>query len=122
MADITFKVTGLDEISQYFRDKAPNALTQGISDALGDLRDQIETETTTLCPVDTGALRASIDIEQKTDFAIIARAGMDYASFVDEGTRFMSAEPFFTDPITQAVDQFQANLEQIIISSLESAK
>lgn len=123
MAEVTIKitVTGLDQLSTFLKDTAPDAITQGFNDALSDLRTKIENTTTGLCPVRTGALKASIDIQQQGDFSLSAKAGMDYASFVDEGTTRQRAQPFFTDPITREVDQFKDDIERKITDALQRA-
>jgi HK97 gp10 family phage protein len=121
MADIsiTIDIKGFDEFAKAFSEDLPNALKDAVSEALNDLRDQIEEETTSLVPVRTGALRDSIDISTTED-TLTAVAGMDYASFVDLGTRKMDAEPYFTEPIKQAFDDFEQTLEDKIQSSLDS--
>lgn len=115
---IEFTVKGSEEL-QNFLDKAPNALTDAIQTALEDLRDEIEQTTTSLCPVDTGALQASIDINV-VDYSVECEAGEDYASYVDGGTRFMDAQPFFENPINDAFADFQSKLENEIESSLQN--
>lgn len=122
MADISIEifVQGVEELQKLFNDTIPNALTDGIRSALEDLRTDIEERTTSLCPVRTGALRNSIDITLTDDYTISAVAGMDYASFVDLGTRKMEAEPFFTDPINELFDNFESQLENKVDSSLQN--
>lgn len=121
MADeaISFSVDGLEELKDFLTDKAPNAIKNAINEQLENARDEIESTTTRLCPVDTGALQASIDITV-SDFTISCVAGMEYASYVDGGTRFMDAEPFFENPINDILSDFQDQLEEQIASSLEN--
>lgn len=118
MADSTITITGIDDIIKFLNETAPEAVTQGVQDALDDLSNDIEDRTTSLCPVRTGALRDSIDVNV-TDFTLTAMAGEDYASFVDGGTRFMDAQPFFEDPINTLVEQFEQDIEQMINDALE---
>lgn len=119
MADITVTVTGFDEIGTAL-DTSEQALNDGINEALQELAIDIENKTTALCPVDTGALQDSIDVQVSGD-TLTAVAGEDYATFVDEGTRFMDAQPFFEDPIDELVDQFRGDLEQKLSTSLQNA-
>lgn len=120
MADegISFTVDGLDELIDSLGN-AGDVIKDAITDQLEQLRDDIEQQTTALCPVDTGALLDSIDISV-SDFTLTAIAGMDYASYVDQGTRYMDAQPFFEDPINDLVDDFADQLEEAIASSLEN--
>lgn len=119
MADlsISFTVDNSEEF-QSSMDKASTALTDAVTQALEDLRSEIDETTTNLCPVDTGALQRSIDITVE-DFSIFCNAGEEYASYVDGGTRYMDAEPFFENPINDAFSDFQQTLEDMIQSSLD---
>lgn len=119
MADITFKVTGLDEVVNLLNQGGDAGLDDEITNSLNELRDEIDSTTTSLCPVDTGALRDSIDI-QVSGLTLTAIAGEDYASYVDQGTINMDAQPFFEDPINEAVAQWQQELEQKLLSSLQN--
>lgn len=66
------------------------------------------------CPVDTGTLRNSITYEQKGDFDIIVGAYTDYASFVEYGTRKMSAQPYLNPAFEEVSKEFQARIERIL--------
>lgn len=116
---ISFSVDGLEELKDFLTDRAPNAIKDAINQQLENTRDEIESTTTQLCPVDTGALQASIDITV-SDFTIFCVAGMEYASYVDGGTRFMDAQPFFENPINDILSDLQDQLEEQIASSLEN--
>lgn len=119
MADLSIQFTiKNDEEFASSMDKASRALTDAVTQALEELRDDIDEETTSLCPVDTGALQRSIDITVE-DFTINCNAGEEYASYVDGGTRYMDAEPFFENPINDAFSGFQQKLEDEIQSSLD---
>lgn len=49
-----------------------------------------------LVPVDTGALRASIFTRQEGPFRWVVGSGLEYAEYVDRGTRKMAAQPWLT--------------------------
>ena len=118
--DIEFEVEGLEEFKRFFREDVPDAIDEGVNNALEELRNDIENRVTELCPVDTGALLDSINIELTGDYGIDCTAGMDYASFVDEGTRKMRAEPYFHDPINELFNEFDETLEESLDSSLQN--
>lgn len=63
----------------------------------------VEAHAKNVVPVDTGALKNSISTEFENDglTAIIA-PHMEYAAFVEYGTRRMSAQPYMT-PAAEAV-------------------
>lgn len=120
MADISISVdiTGLEELQRFLTEDVYDALTENVQDSLKDLRDEIDNTTTTLVPVRTGALRDSIDISV-SDYNLTAEAGMDYASYVDQGTSRQDAEPYFDEPIREAFDQWEADLDNMIQSAIE---
>jgi HK97 gp10 family phage protein len=53
----------------------------------------IEAEQKKLCPVDTGALRASIYVENRGTFEIAIVEAQGYAFYVEFGTNKMAAQP-----------------------------
>lgn len=114
---IEWEVKNQEDIERWLNN-VPQTFTDAINESLSDLRDKIEDLTTTDVPVDTGALRDSIDISLG-NFTITARAGEDYASYVDEGTVKMDAEPYFTDNINQAFDEFVDDLSDKVETSLQ---
>ena len=121
MADLQIKLSVTNaEAFQRALASAADELQETLKDAISDLRDEIEETTTTLVPVDTGALRDSINIELTDNgYGIHAEATMDYASFVDKGTRKMSAEPYFEEPITEAFTRFEDEIDDKITTSLQ---
>jgi Bacteriophage HK97-gp10, putative tail-component len=116
MAEESITITGLDELVEFLSVGAPRKLQDSIATALTDLADDIRSTTTSLVPVKTGALKNSISVV-KTEDSINASVGMDYASYVDQGTSRMAAEPFFTEPVSRIMELGQ----QRILSKLESS-
>lgn len=55
---------------------------------------RIEAEAKKLCPVDTGRLRASIATQRLGPATYGVGTGVEYAPYVEFGTRKMSAQPF----------------------------
>lgn len=54
----------------------------------------IERDAQRLAPVDTGELRRSIHAEEPHGRTVRVVAGADHASYVELGTRHMSAQPY----------------------------
>lgn len=65
---------------------------------------QVEGAAKQRCPVDTGRLRSSISHQLASDGGLVARIGTDveYAPYVELGTRFMSAQPFLRPALSAA--------------------
>lgn len=73
-----------------------------------------------LVPVDTGALRESIDTYVSADAQLITgiiSPGRDYAGFVEFGTRFMKAQPY----MRPAMDSTRDEVRDIFVSELGAA-
>lgn len=88
MADVTVKVNH-DEVAAYIQREAPKLLA---TYAL-----KVVNMAKVLCPVDTGRLRDSITWELGLTMGLpTARVGtnVEYAPFVELGTRYMAAQPF----------------------------
>ncbi len=66
---------------------------------------QVEATAIRLCPVDTGRLRSSITHELAVDDrGLLARVGtnVEYAIFVEFGTRFAPAQPYLRPALRAA--------------------
>ena len=76
---------------------------------------QIERDAKLVCPVDTGNLRSSINTTVEANGNnVIATVGtnVEYAPFVEYGTKKMSARPFL-------IPSFESNKEWILETLLE---
>jgi HK97 gp10 family phage protein len=64
-----------------------------VTDLLERLGEGIEADARIACPVDTGHLRDSLEHEVDGDTLRVG-TNVDYAVYVEEGTRYMAAEPY----------------------------
>lgn len=74
-----------------------------------------------LCPVDTGALRASLHIEQTGEFEYAVRDGVPYGIFVEKGHRsptggFVPAQPF----LGPAIERMKPRAEKRIADAVKT--
>ena len=114
-------IEGLQELNQEFND-LENALTQEIITALMRGGMIIETDAKRRCPVDTGRLRASLttDVERegKTTFVLKGGTNVEYASFVENGTSRMAAQPFLRPAVDakakDVVDEIRESIREQI--------
>lgn len=108
MSDISLKVSigksKLGGLTKRVRDRIDLAVKKTALD--------IEADAKTLAPVDTGALRSSIQAEFPSELYAEVNVGVDYGIYQEYGTRDMPAQPFMTPaterrrvPFTQAVQQ-----------------
>lgn len=114
-------IEGLQELNQEFND-LENALTQEIITALMRGGMIIETDAKRRCPVDTGRLRASLttDVERKGETTFVLKVGtnVEYASFVENGTSRMAAQPFLRPAVDakakDVVDEIRESIREQI--------
>ena len=81
---------------------------KGFSKLLAGMGTDIIRRSSRRVPVDTGTLKQSVFIEGKP-FSIVVGYNADYATFVEEGTSNMKAQPFFEPSIKEAIKRFEEN-------------
>jgi HK97 gp10 family phage protein len=75
----------------------------------------IVAEAKKLCPVDTGRLRASLTHELDEILgAMIGKAGtnVEYAAFVELGTKFMSAQPYLYPAFKKGIRYYKKEMKR----------
>jgi len=86
-ANVKVVRNNLPSIGKAIRDRAKERRSK----AAMALRDRARQEA----PVDTGKLRGSIEVVSQGDSTDLVVVGASYASFVNNGTRRMPANPFW---------------------------
>lgn len=66
-------------------------------------------------PVDTGYMKRSIQVQSVTAKSVTIKSSADYSAYVEHGTRYMRAQPFF-DP---ALNTISSKYKQLIQAKLE---
>jgi HK97 gp10 family phage protein len=74
----------------------------------------IETTAKELAPVDTGRLRSSIHVEKPARFTRSVETNVEYAPFLELGTRYQRAQPFLFPAYEQHRQRFLTNLQQAL--------
>ena len=77
----------------------PVEITDEMTNFLQDVGETVYQQMISLVPVDTGALRDSIDYNVEGDGTLNFEATEDYAGFVEYGTTKMDPQPFFNPPL-----------------------
>lgn len=92
------------------------AFQKGLQDAAGRMKLRgraelvklglrVQNEARILCPVDTGRLRSSIQMVEGQDgrgVYVTVGTNVEYAAFVEFGTRFMAAQPYMRPALAKA--------------------
>lgn len=72
-----------------------------------------------LCPVDTGNLKRSINIEMRdSGMTGVVFATAHYSEYVEKGTRFMKAQPYMQPAFDAQKGQFIHDIKKAVISNL----
>jgi len=114
---ITFKPSLAQLQKKFGSIEAEKILGKGIK----ILAANIERESKQVSPVDTGIMRGSIrPVFEGNLRASIGPRKVNYAIFVHEGTRFMSARPFMVWGARSAVDGFDSELAGNLEAHIQS--
>lgn len=90
------------------------ATAQAIRRALEICGGKAESYAKQLCPVDTGRLRNSITHAADGDYAEIVGTNVEYAPYVELGTRKTRAKPFIKPAAENHVEEYKS----IIVNEL----
>jgi len=96
MSDFTgIKLTGVEGLRNKLRVLLP-ATRAAVREAVATSALLLESDAKALAPVDTGRLRSSIHTEISSDgLSAVVETGVDYSYFLEFGTRYIAARPFF---------------------------
>ena len=74
----------------------------------------IERDAKKSCPVDTGRHRGSITTNIISTYSGEVGTNVEYAGWVEYGTRYQSAQPYFEPAVEKNEDKFNEELDKII--------
>lgn len=101
------------DLEKAVNNEIPRAIDHAVSETLEDAAEEIFSTTQGIAPVDTGELRDSHSKEIGTN-EFTVKASADHASYVEFGTRYMAAQPWFYSN----AERISANIHTIIESRL----
>ena len=88
---------------------------RGLSGALKSAANSAANDAKRKAPVDTGNLRSNIGFERSADGkSVEVFANAPYSGYVEFGTRFQKAQPYFRPAIIKALAQLNRDLERLI--------
>ena len=82
-------------------------LDDEIDETLQKMTLEIEAEAKRLCPVRTGRLRASIHNGKIRERAYFVGTNVEYAPFVEFGTRKMTAKPYLRPAAKKVLNKYK---------------
>lgn len=106
------KVTGLRELEKKIEKNATMADVKRVVLMNGA---EMQAKVQRNAPVDTGNLKRSIGLEvANAGTTAIVGAKAEYAPYVENGTRFMEAQPFVGPAFHAQKEQFQKDLKKLM--------
>ena len=94
-------------------DEVLSALSSSTARALEACGLYMESYAKSICPVDTGNLRNSITHASDETRAIVG-TNVEYAPFVELGTKVQKAKPFLTPAVSDNMAQFKELLHRYL--------
>ena len=85
-----------------------------VSKLVKDTLHNIEKDAKKSCPVDTGRLRGSITTNIISTYSGETGTNVEYADYVNSGTRYQQAQPYFDSAVEKNEEKFNEKLDKII--------
>jgi HK97 gp10 family phage protein len=73
-----------------------------VGQQLKDIAQNVVNDAQQAAPVDTGYLRDNIQITSQTDKEVVVESRAEYSGYVEYGTVYMQAQPFFEPAVRKA--------------------
>lgn len=115
---LEIKITSdAEKILKKFNNTA--TVEKDVSKLVKDTLYNIERDAKKQCPVDTGRLRGSITTNIISTYSGEVGTNVEYADYVNSGTRYQEAQPYFDSAVKKNEDKFNDALDEIIERLLE---
>jgi HK97 gp10 family phage protein len=103
---------GLDELCEALERRADTSAVKSVVSANGA---RLQSKAMRNAPIDTGALMRSIGLTLK-DGGLTAEVqpAMEYAAYVEYGTRFMEAQPYLRPAFDEVKQKFISDLKTLV--------
>jgi len=107
-----FEITGIDKLEKQLK---KNATMQDVKNIVKMNGAELQQKAMRKAAVDTGSMKRYIMLSL-LDGGLTSRinALMNYSSYVEWGTRYMSAQPFIKPAYNQQKIQFKKDLERLM--------
>ena len=122
MPTITMTVRGGEQLRRNLDRLAGAERRQAQRDGLEAGARIVETHSKILCPVDTGFLRNSIQVDSVTPIEAIIAPHTDYAEFVEFGTSRMAAQPYMRPALDEHEGEIVAAVSDTVAAFVESVR
>lgn len=111
---ISIKITGAEGVESNL-ESIKEKVKSFVSDELRTISEDLVSEMQSTCPVDTGFLRDNIEESNSSSTAIQVSSRADYSIYVEMGTRYMAAQPFFYPAVNKiTLEKIQADFKSAV--------
>ncbi|MDE1472803.1 HK97-gp10 family putative phage morphogenesis protein [Eubacterium limosum] len=108
----SIKVTGLNELTLGLKKKVNLDAVKKVVKQNGA---ELQREAQRNAPVDTGTLKRSIALEiADSGTAAIVEPTVEYAPYVEFGTRFMEAQPYLRPAFNEQKEKFKKDMKKLV--------
>lgn len=115
---LEIKITSdAEKILKKFNNTA--TVEKDVSKLIKNTLHNIERDAKKECPYDTGRLRGSITTNIISTYSGEVGTNVEYAEYVEYGTRYQSAHPYFEPAVEKNEEKFNDALDEIIERLLE---
>ena len=122
MPTIRVTVDGGDELRRNLARLAGEQRRQAQRDGLEAGARIVETHSKILCPVDTGFLRNSIQVDDVTEAEAIIAPHTDYAEHVEFGTERQAAQPYMRPALDEHEGEIVDAIRRTVAAFVESVR
>lgn len=122
MPTITMTVRGSEHLRRNLARLAGAERRQAQRDGLEAGARIVETHAKIECPVDTGFLRNSIQVDSVTPMEAIIAPHTDYAEHVEFGTSRMAAQPYMRPALDEHEGEILQAVEATVAAFVESVR
>jgi len=122
MPTVRMTVTGSDTLRRNLARLAGAERRQAQTDGLEAGARIVETHSKLLCPVDTGFLRNSIQVDSVTATEAIIAPHTEYAEHVEFGTERQAAQPYMRPAIDEHEGEIVAAIEATVAAFVNGVR
>ncbi len=122
MPTISMTVRGGDQLRRNLDRLAGAERRRAQQDGLEAGARIVETHSKLLCPVDTGFLRNSIQVDSVTPMEAIIAPHTDYAEHVEFGTSRMAAQPYMRPALDEHENEIVQAVRDTVAAFVESVR
>jgi len=113
VSKLKVKVQNIDKVIKNM-DKYNDEIQDKIKQVLADGGMKIQTEAQSRAPVKTGRLRNSIETRTSGNMQVEVVATVEYAAFVEFGTRNQEAQPFLTPAFELVAPRIERDIQEAL--------